>query len=172
MRQTHISEAGPIRATLDGTVHDIGLPIAFEHPGFAPGTFEGVKINRLEHRLYIALEARCTKIMLWFTARLGRFERIHKSTHIGFGQRVAFRLFLKSVPLFQLVLKFQNLVLHRHLRLLGLKQLVDGISGEEFDLGHVGVRFPDQIENAFDCGGRSRDQSRRTSSKFEGFLDE
>lgn len=151
--------------------HDDGAAIGFEGARLADRTFQRVEINWLKHRLYLALEAGCTQVMGWLSARVARFQAVNQTAHFGFRQRIALRLCVKAIPLSQLLLQFHQFLVHRHLRLLGLEQFVDRIGREGLDLVEVRVRLSSELNQPADSLDRAFEHAGRPCAKRKGLLD-
>ena len=131
-------------APADGSDNDFSLPIGFEEPSAAAPAPKRIEVDGLKHRFYFLLEAGCAKFVGWLGPRVLGAQSVDHGSHVGFRQRVAFRLNLKLLRLLCLSLQVQKRVVDRQVGLLARHKLLLECRYMQLKRHGVGVRFGQQ----------------------------
>ncbi len=134
-----------IVSTPDGCNHDAAAsPVGLVERAAANPAGKRVAFRRLEHGLYLLLEAACAQIMGRLAPRMLRAQGVDRRAKLGPGHFVSLRLRLKALRLLLFVLKIEERIIQRHIRLLGDDNLLVEIGDLLLHCADVRIRLCDE----------------------------
>lgn len=130
------------------------LPVGFVESAAARPARQGVARRRLEHGLYLLLEAGCAKIVRGITPRVLGAQAVNRRAELGPSHGVSFRFRPKALRFLLLVLKVEERIIQRHIRLLGDDDLLVELCDLLLHRADIRIRLCDECLGVLERLGR------------------